>query len=338
MEGLKYPNISPCRQLSVVAMDNSNAEERARLLCKDLVDGIAKSNLCSLTTTIYDTAWLSMISKKEGGQVHQLFPESFQYILRQQLPNGGWEAYATKEDGILNSLAALLALKRHHTSTDLGDIVQNAIKNAVKFLENALQTMDIEGSLPVGFEILVPAHLAMLENEGITLSSPATDSLLAISEMKMKGFSPELLYGTAETTILHSLEALTTKIDFDRIRHRKISGSMMASPASTAAYLMNLSSWDDEAELYLRRVVLEGSGKGNGAVPSVFPTPLFEVSWVRPNLHEPKGIKLTGVKVVSTLIQSGFIEANLGQENVSSITSYLLQHSHAQNGLLGFGA
>lgn len=62
----------------------------------------------------------------------------------------------------------------------------------------------------------------------------------------------------------------------------------MASPASTAAYLMNATPWDEEAEMYLRKAVKDGPGKGNGAVPSAFPTPIFEISWVRPTcrIHE----------------------------------------------------
>lgn len=276
-----------------MALNDSDIGKRAQLLCQDLAYGIEKSNLCSLTTAIYDTAWLSMICKKEGESARWLFPESFQYLLSQQLPSGGWEAYATKEDGILNSLAALLALKRHQTCTDSSVEIHDATQSAIVFLEKSLQTMDIDGSLPVGFEVLVPALLAMLESEDIHLSSPATDALLAISKIKMKDFTPELLYGTAETTLLHSLEALVGKIDFNRIRHRKIAGSMMASPASTAAYLMNVSSWDDEAESYLRKVILEGSGKGGGAVPSVFPTPVFEISWVRPNPNQQSELTLT---------------------------------------------
>lgn len=58
-------------------MGDSDIEQRARLLCQGLVDGIAMSDLCIVTTAIYDTAWLSMISKKEGGVGRWLFPESF---------------------------------------------------------------------------------------------------------------------------------------------------------------------------------------------------------------------------------------------------------------------
>lgn len=263
-----------------MAIDDIDVEQRAQLLCQGLAYGIAESNLCTVTTAIYDTAWLSMISKAEGGVRRWLFPEAFQYLLSQQLPHGGWESYATNEDRILNSLAALLALKRHQDSSDANSRLPEAIQSAVQYLEQSLQLLELDARLQVGFEILVPTLLAILENEGVHFSFPGKDDLFAISEKKMRAFTPDLLYGTSETTLLHSLEALIGKIDFDRLRHRKINGSMMASPASTAAYLMNVSSWDEEAEFFLRRAVLDGSGKGNGAVPSVFPTPIFEASWV----------------------------------------------------------
>lgn len=107
-----------------------------------------------------------MISKKEGGVERWLFPESFQCLLSQQLPNGGWESYATEEDGILNSLTALLALTLYRDSTNSSVKLQDAIQSTISYLEGSLQTLDIDGSLPVGFEILVPALLAMLERTG----------------------------------------------------------------------------------------------------------------------------------------------------------------------------
>ena len=264
-------------------MDSSDTEQRARSLCQSLTNGIAKSNLSTITTSIYDTAWLSMISKVDGLVERWLFPESFDYLLSHQLCSGGWESYATEKDGILNSLAALLALMKHRDRANPSVNLEDAIQRAFGFLERSLVTLQVDGGLPVGFEILMPALLAMLEKDGVQFSFPAKESLLAINKTKTMNFTPDLLYSTRETTLLHSLEAFIGKINFDRIRHRKVFGSMMASPASTAAYLMNLSSWDEESELYLRRVILEGSGKGNGAVPSAFPTLIFEVSWVNPS-------------------------------------------------------
>ncbi|KAL9012772.1 MAG: hypothetical protein Q9180_009076, partial [Flavoplaca navasiana] len=82
------------------------------------------------------------------------------------------------------------------------------------------------------------------------------------------------LYGKNPSTLLYSLEGLIGKIDFDRIAHHKVQGCMLLSPSSTAAYLMNTSHWDTEAESYLRKSMQICS------VPEVYPTNLFEISWV----------------------------------------------------------
>lgn len=81
-------------------------------------------------------------------------------------------------------------------------------------------------------------------------------------------------------TLTHSLEAFIGKIDFDQIVQHKVSGSMFGSPSSTAAYLMNASAWDDEAEDYLRQVIRKSVGQGSGGVPGVYPTTHFEYTWV----------------------------------------------------------
>jgi hypothetical protein len=54
----------------------------------------------------------------------------------------------------------------------------------------------------------------------------------------------------------------------------------MGSPVATAVYSMNSTVWDFEFECYLRNVVSEGTGNGNGSVPCAFPTALFEPAWV----------------------------------------------------------
>lgn len=49
----------------------------------------------------------------------------------------------------------------------------------------------------------------------------------------------------------------------------------MASPSSTAAYLMHTTTWDNEAEDYQRHVISEGEGRGGGGVPSALPSTHF---------------------------------------------------------------
>lgn len=261
-------------------MHTLETNQQAHSLCQSLVASLVDSKLCTITPAIYDTAWLSMVFRRSVKNGEWVFPECFQYVKDHQRENGGWEGTASSEDAILNSLAALLALRRHQTSMNTDNMLQESINKAIRFLDSALQELGIDENLAVGFEYLVPALLGMLQAEGIRFSFPAEGALLALNDIKLKKFTPELLYSTEETTMLHSLEAFTDKVDFNKLRHRKLFGSMMASPASTAAYLIQLDTWDEEAENYLRGVIHEGPGKGSGAVPSVYPTPLFEVSWV----------------------------------------------------------
>ncbi|OTB18376.1 hypothetical protein K445DRAFT_309112 [Daldinia sp. EC12] len=91
---------------------------------------------------------------------------------------------------------------------------------------------------------------------------------------------------------------------------------MMASPASTAAYLMNSSSWDDEAETYLRTVLHRPNNLDRGSVPCAWPTSIFEVSWV-----------------ISTLASAG---VPIGKSETSAFCDLLQERLRVQRGVLGF--
>ncbi|KAL9122767.1 MAG: hypothetical protein Q9187_000684 [Circinaria calcarea] len=201
------------------------------------------------------------------------------------------------------------------------DDVSSRISKARSFLQGQLEVWDVKASENVGFEILVPTLLQLLEQEGFNFNVPGLPALKALGNNKLAQFDPRMLYDSGQTrlTLVHSLEAFIGTIEFNNIGHLKASGSMMASPAATAAYLMNSSNWDEEAEQYLSTVIATGSGKGGGGVLSAFPTLIFELSWV-----------------LSTLLLAGFNPDDLGLENVGFIGDFLEQHLHAANGLLGF--
>ncbi|MCJ1344331.1 hypothetical protein MMC31_002534, partial [Peltigera leucophlebia] len=307
---------------------SENLYLRARVLVERIANGCKNHNLGSATVSIYDTAWVSMIIRPTVGgddEVRWLFLESFSFILDSQLPDGGWESYFSIDDGILNTMAAMLAIIRRINALGGLDARQGLLPNlrsriskAKTYLEKAFQKWDVESSMHVLFEILVPALLTMLENESIYLNFPGRKLLMELNAVKLSGINPEMLYETP-TTFLHSLEAFIGTLDFDRVGHHKRFGRMMASPASTAAYLIHSSTWDEEAEGYVRRVIFEGKGKGVGGVPSVFPTTIFEMTWV-----------------LSTLIHAGFPIKSLGEENVDKIACCLQEHLQMQQGLLGF--
>lgn len=243
----------------------------------------------TMSCAAYDTAWVSLVTKTVDGQKRWLFPECFQFLLDTQSTTGGWETgMGAPIDGILNTAGPLLALKRHsrmsmttipqHNYEDLA----GRIDKATASLQCQLVALDVSTTEHVGFEIIVPAMLDLLkaEDPSLVFNFPARNNLMKIHDAKLSRFRPEYLYGSQPITALHSLEAFIGKIDFDKVQHHKINGSIMGSPSSTAAYLMNASQWDDESEAYLRHVVQHAAGQGTGAVPSAFPSTHFELSWV----------------------------------------------------------
>ena len=185
----------------------------------------------SISTNIYDTAWVSMVSKKVDGHRHWLFPESFQLVLDSQLPGGGWEQYASDPDGILNTMAALLAFIQHRKGSyyrgccPLPRDIDSRIFRGISWLEDQLQRWNVAASDHVGFEILVPALLDLFRQEEIQFHFPGSDLLAAFESKKIGKFSAEILYGQQQTTLLHSLEAFAGKIDFDRASHHMVNGS-----------------------------------------------------------------------------------------------------------------
>ena len=257
-------------------------QKRANTILQNALHGCMNGVHSSHTTAIYDTAWASMISKKVDGENCWLFPESFRYLLNEQKLDGGWGAHGSDDDNILNSLAALLAMKRHANLEATLDITTR-ILSATTFIQEKLQKWTLGTNTRVGFEILVPALLSMLEQEKVVFSFPRKGDLMALNEKKLKAIEPKSLYEDRKTTLLHSLEAFVGKIDFDRVQHHTTFGSMMGSPASTAAYLMNCSAWDEDAEAYLKNAVSNSMSSGDGSLPSVYPSNIFELTWVNNN-------------------------------------------------------
>ncbi len=223
-------------------------------------------------------------TEKQGDQTiaRWLYPTCFQKLLESQSPNGGFGGNIAEVDGILNTMAAVLALVKLDTSptisgvADVPDLPARVSRGCV-YLQEKLQTWDVHSTIHVGFEILIPSLLHLLQKEGIRFEFPGLETLMEINEQKLSGFSQDILYFPQQTTLLHSLEAFIGKIDFNKTAHHLQHGAMMASPSSTAAYLMHSSGWSEEAEAYLSFVV----DTKNGAIPSAFPITLFEITWVQ---------------------------------------------------------
>ena len=275
---------------------------------------VLRRGVCSMSGSIYDTAWVSMVTKPGEREEKWLFPSSFECILDAQSENGGWEG-GDAIDEIVNSLACLLSLKRHDKVDDtaLGDKVENAIK----FVNAKLADWDVSSTERVAFEILIPSLLDQLEKEGVTLRFPDFDTLRSLNQKKMAKLNFELLY-KYPSTILHSLESFVGVIDFDKVAHHLREGSMMGSPSSTAAYLMNVSVWDHEAEQYLLDAVDNGRRIADGMVTNVFPISTFEFAWSTCNI-----------------LENGLEVDDVYREKIGKILSGYLDDG---NGLVGFGS
>lgn len=253
----------------------------------DLLDLILVENgdVGFMTCAIYDTAWVAMLAKPTKDGKIWLFPECFHYIIKSQLPEGGWPSYAANVDGILNTAASLLALKAHlvnpYQIADYPpDELNRRVFSATESLRSMLYNWDVDKAVHVGFEILVPALLRLLEDQGLYFAFPGRDILMKLNQVKLFHFKVDFLYSPIQTTALHSLEAFVGKANYDRLRHHKRFGAYMASPSSTAACLMYSSSWDEESEEYLKWTLAVGAGRGSGGVPSAFPSTIFDITWV----------------------------------------------------------
>jgi hypothetical protein len=147
-----------------------------------------------------------------------------------------------------------------------------------------LNTFSVDECDAVGFKILAPGMLDLLAKEGIEFDSRHKDQLLKLCSAKLQRLSPEMMYKLGPSALLFSLEAFhgwdTIRFDVDQVRHHMVKGSMMASPAATASYLMKAKNWDDAAEAYLRLVYQCAEGHGAGFIPSACPSTNFEVLWV----------------------------------------------------------
>ena len=276
----------------------------------------------SFSGTVYDAAWLSMISKQHHAHKELLFPECFDYVLRSQQEDGAWVSNTSRVDGILNSLASLLSLLTRQRSIGKDSIEASMLRRhtdrAYLAVERLLQHWDVKSTVHVGFEILVPGLLRQLESFEIHFEFSGHPALVQLHDQKLKRFDPKIVYSTKSTTLLHSLEAFVGSIDFAKVSHHCSEAlGILGSPAATAAYLINSTNWDDRAEAYLK-TVFEAYGK-TGAVPSAYPTSMFELSWT-----------------ISTLLTPEVVSCQLPEHEKQELAQFWLKCLDRQGGVVGF--
>ena len=291
--------------------DRMDNRTRAHMLVRQLVDkhdplyGIG-----SLTCSIYDTAWVSMVTKSIEGHTQWLYPDAFECLLKTQHHDGGWHSSSCDTDGILNTLAALLALCKHvttpHQLQHLQDDLEHRRTRAVYYLETNLSQWDVSATTSDGFEILVPKLLHLVAAEGFDFHFAGRAVLEDLRAKAAVKINPSLLYSAVRSSAARFLEGLIGEIDFDRVSQHRISGSIMSSPASTAAYLIHSTIWDQDAEDYLTHILSVGNERSFGGVPSQYPSTVFEVT-----------------QALSVLLANGFSHEELGFSYLENATDFL---------------
>ncbi|KAK7037233.1 hypothetical protein VNI00_011224 [Paramarasmius palmivorus] len=263
----------------------------ANAFLKQLVRSYDSSThgLGSTGVSLYDTAWLSIVTRTidDAGTKSWVFPQSFEYICNAQAEDGGWHGDGSLIDSIMNTLVSLFSLKLHEKADSQSNL-SDKVEKAKLFLTDALQKWDVPSTERIAFELIIPRVLQFLEDEGIYFEFPHREALENLRNRKLKTLDLGLVY-RMQTPVLYTLEAFVGVLDFDRLGGLKIDGHFCASPASTAAYLTYCSTWDEEAENYLRQMLRRCSIYGEGAACTIWPTSVFELAWP-----------------IGTLIESGF--------------------------------
>ena len=198
-------------------MEDCSLHERAQVLLRKVIHECQNFIHSSQTLAIYDTAWVSMIVKMVNKEPRWAFLESFQFILEEQESDGGWDRSRISDDGILNTLAALLAMKRHEKSTYVAVQVTHPdlparISKAIIYLEKMLQQWDVGASVNVDFEILVPTLFSMLEQEQLIFQFPQKQLLMRFSAEKLRHFDPSTVYGSQNTPCCVHLKVLLERL------------------------------------------------------------------------------------------------------------------------------
>ncbi|KAI1345533.1 hypothetical protein F5Y01DRAFT_323101 [Xylaria sp. FL0043] len=275
-------------------------------------DSTQGQEIGSTSSSLYDTAWLSMV-RKQGSDVW-LFPECFEFVLSQQLTSGAWESYSTPVDGILNTAVALLSLTKHLQIQPGNHDWQIRSHKAKGALEVVLGKWDLRSTYPVGQELLIISLLSLLQENGVTVPFSQLSALQAAYNAEPSKIRPSTVR-EGHSALRQSLEAFNGHSAFNRISQwRERNGSFMNSPAATAAYLIHSQSWDEDAESYLKNVINRNGGLRDGGVPCAWPMNIFEVTRVVSTLavvgvspDPPEALVFSGLLNDTRLQQEGLL-------------------------------
>ncbi|KAK3024983.1 hypothetical protein RJ639_043247 [Escallonia herrerae] len=202
-----------------------------------------------LSPSSYDTAWVAMVPSR-GALKEPLFPESVDWIMQNQHPNGSW--------GLNPSHPLLVKDSPSHRHWHVclpfksGNLANNLFKKvSLDFIgSNHFYVNDKQQPSPIGFDIVFPGMVSKAIELGLNLPLDAAlvDIMLSNAEHKVKSFRDK-------SSIAYVAEAFGEAYSWKEVMtHRRSNGSLFNSPATTAASLIHLHD-DKSVDQYLRSLL-----------------------------------------------------------------------------------
>lgn len=220
----------------------------------------------------YDTAWLARLSADYD---RPIFHEALEWLRHNQHADGSWGGRVLYyHDRFICTLAAILAL---HLAGD-GREDRQRIEMGERFLWENLGRLHIDAEDTVGFPVLVVALIREARQLGLDVPPHVTHNVAVIEKkLNLLGSDPRRW---RYTTMSFSLEAvppyLPDQSAFASTDFILDNGSVGASPAATAAYLLQTGHLNRASLGYLERVLAE---QGDGGLPNITPVEVFETAW-----------------------------------------------------------
>lgn len=232
-----------------------------------------------MTNTAYDTAWVARLHELDEPMGEQ----ALEWLRSHQLADGSWgaENIPYYYGRMTCTLAAMIALAKRGQVRDRARLrrAQLALETATKGLSVSL------ASETIGFEMIVPVLLAEAEALGIIQRQSDSSGLGELAHKRAAKLTalPEGVINRFVTVAFSAEMAGPDGLHLLDIENlQEANGSVGHSPSATAYFALHGHRQDPAALGYLRKIVDDG---GDGGVPVIAPSDVFEIAWVLRNLR-----------------------------------------------------
>ncbi|XP_028799641.1 ent-copalyl diphosphate synthase, chloroplastic-like [Neltuma alba] len=278
VEGLTTPKlnwksgIDQVKQEDEQALEGSVKNDEIRKRVESIRKNLeSKEGEKSISPSAYHTALFALVEDVNGSGAPQ-FPESLQWLIENQLPDGSWgdADIFVAYDRLLCTLASVIVLTHYNVHPE-------KVHKGLKFFKENANTLETENRehMTCGFEVILPTllHWAKGLNMDLPDDFPGLPEILARRDAKLKRIPMEVLH-SVPTTLLFSLEAIPG-LQWDKLQNvRSKDGSYLFCPSSTAFAFTQ--SNDPHCLTYLNNV----AQNFNGGVPDFYPIEFFEQLWI----------------------------------------------------------